>query len=259
MNFCHWPDSHDESPARDERQSPGDYVPGDRRDHALHLHPGSFTVGAYLDRAGAGGGRYTQEEQRSQGYTPTQSFWPKRQEIAVALAGVTATTLMAVPFAILLTMIWLMPAGDDWPLVIARLACLGTWFALSFAWWRKIRATFRDRFRHVFPQESLEKVHAYWNADKSPTRIQSICGCLTWLTIGILAVLIAVNVIDLNGFQMGNAPRKLRGLAVIINWCQGNPNFTRSSMVIASIISVALSAQYARAAITSKQLWRTTP
>jgi hypothetical protein len=169
-------------------------------------------------------------------------FWPEWKTLWIFCAYVALGTGRIAPLVLFLPLLWLVPAGDNWPIVVARISLIVTLLATYYFWVPYVRRTLPRLFRGRIPDETIDSIfQAAPKTESPPTLARAI---MSWdlLVFAALAIFVFWGVVHWNNpaLQVGAAPRRLRGAIRIILWCQGNPNTTQTAAVIVGLGSLAM-------------------
>lgn len=188
----------------------------------LHLHPQSIPV----DGASRG-------------------FWPTRTEARRVLWGVLAVfTLLfciLVPMALLVALGYFLPSGDNWGVVTLRLVFVA-FSLLAYNWWFRFASkTMPELFRKRLSDETIDSFMRSEPPEQPANAVAAAKRNWQLPVAALVALSLAFGVIDLNSpwLKIDAGPRRTRGLVLLIQWCRGNPNTTRSSGLIVGTAALA--------------------
>lgn len=180
-------------------------------------------------------------------------FWPSRSEAwsLVELLGLAAAR--AAPVIIFLPLLWLVPAGDDWPIVALRILLLTTAIGVCY-WWFELGKNKRSSlFRGKLSDGTRDELAV---AERQKPDNPKDAAVRNWelLVVAAFAFLVAAWLLYFNnpGPVLDAAPRRLRGAVKILQWCRGNPNTVVSSAVLVGCFTFGLYAyRIVRASVDS--------
>jgi hypothetical protein len=170
-------------------------------------------------------------------------FWPSRESTIQFCRGIlSVAAIVSVPAALLPTF-WLIPAGDSWPLVIARFSLLTLFLAATY-WWAKT-CGLEKRFRGRASEEAVNySSNPSTSVQKSPASpVSTFWECCGILLIATIAFSIVFGFVDFNDkwWQVDvKSSRRYRFLAELFMWCRGNPNSTWSTSLMIGLGAVGL-------------------
>ena len=152
-----------------------------------------------------------------------------------------AGTFLA-PAVLFLPIFWLVPAGDDWPIVAVRIVLVSTAIGVTYWWLGFAKNKLSRFFRGRLPDATID---AFINSErrKEPDSAR-IAALQNWelLVAAALAFLVAYWFLNFNnpGAVLNNGPRRLRGAIRLLQWCQGNPNTVVTSSVLVACFTLGL-------------------
>jgi len=170
-------------------------------------------------------------------------FWPTRKELRecgwVALLFACLMVVGLAPLA-LIPLLWLLPAGDDWPIVATR---IGLVIGVGVGWRIAINAAarfgsrvFRGRLPASFGDDLLHE------SPPTASLTQALRENWSLLVVASVGLAVFLGWLDFNNpaLNVANAPRRGRGVIVVLQWCQGNPNTVSASALIVFLGSLGL-------------------
>jgi hypothetical protein len=149
--------------------------------------------------------------------------------------------------------LWLVPAGDDWPIVALRILLLTTAIGVCY-WWFELGKNKRSSlFRGKLSDGTSDELAV---AERQKPDSPKDAAVRNWelLVVAAFAFLVAAWLLYFNnpGPVLEAGPRRLRGAVKILQWCRGNPNTVVSSAVLVGCFTCGLYAyRVARASIDS--------
>jgi hypothetical protein len=169
----------------------------------------------------------------------------------MALLFLSVLALAFAPWVPLLPL-RLLPGGDQWWLVAARVAIVLAWAAAYRPWIgfaqrvaiRVFTGKFTPEFDDWLRHQELPPVGA-WQGVRANAYLGLFAALGLAVFLGYLdprAPLLAVH----------NAPKKFRGLVAVVQWCRGHPNTVSTSSLVVGVGSLALYGYRVRAAVQRK-------
>lgn len=175
----------------------------------------------------------------------TREFWPTRTEARSVLWGVIAvfTLLVCVlaPVGLFFALGYFLPSGDNWGVVTIRLLFVAFAF-LSYCWWFRFASkTMPKLFRNRLSDETIDSFMRSEPPEQPATVVAAATRNWHLPVVAFVAFCLAFGAIDFNSpwLQVHGGPRRTRGLVLLIQWCRGNPNTTRSSGLIVGTAALA--------------------
>ena len=179
------------------------------------------------------------------GLDAPKQFLPTRIELRETLWSifgfVTILVCIFAPTCIFGALIYALPAGDGWGIVLARITCVLLAVCFSIWWFKFAAKTIPERFRGRIPDKALDLFkHEVINEEpaKKPTSAwAAIINNWHVALIAATAFCVASEIIDLNSpwLNLDVGPKRFRGIARILAWCRGNPNTVTSSSWLVGI------------------------
>jgi len=169
-------------------------------------------------------------------------FWPSHSE-AWSMVGLLAlAAARAAPVIIFLPLLWLVPAGDDWPIVALRIMLVITAIGVSYWWFGFGKKKHPYLFRGKLSDAATEAL-AVAERRKKPDNPKN-AAVRNWelLAVAAFAFLVAAWLLyfDNPGPVLEAGPRRLRGAVKLVQWCRGNPNTVVSSSVLVGSFTLGL-------------------
>lgn len=172
-------------------------------------------------------------------------FLPRRRDLIelvwnTLFYGSLIALVILIPAIFAALMFFVFPPGDDWGIVMLRFTAVSIALAAGYLLWQKLPSIMRLMFEGKVSEAMLSDL------DSKPAEASVVLSPLAaawkhWrlALITLIAFAIALGVIDLNhpAMRFDGAPRRLRGIVEIINWCRGNPNTFRSSALLVGFAS----------------------
>ncbi len=172
----------------------------------------------------------------------SRHFWPKPNEAWGILGFLTFFLSYLAPFCVFIPLFRMLPAGDDWGLVMIRIVLVVasvccTWWWITFA---------QKKFPEKFGGRISDELVNSFRVSQTPVEPVGILPAARehWqlVVVAITAFLVATGVVDFNDpwLKIDAGPRRLRGIVRLLVWCRGNPNMVRSSSLVAGLAALGL-------------------
>ncbi len=143
-------------------------------------------------------------------------FWPSPSDARGMLGLIAYAATFSPPVILFLSLLWLIPAGDDWPIVAVRILLVTTAIAVSYWWFVYAQQKLCRLFRGKLSDATID---AFANAERpeEPTSARQ-AAVRNWelLVVAVSAFLVAAWILNFNipGDVLDNATARARGCAI---------------------------------------------
>lgn len=171
-------------------------------------------------------------------------FWPTREEGRHLLWGcaffATFFALIFGPIVIGSIVIPLLPSGDGWGIVTARLVLVAAVALAWYRWGKSIVISIPTWFHGRISNE----LYGLLTRDEPPDEPKSATAAAfkNWqlAAVALAAFCIAYGVVALDNplLDLDVGPKRTRSLVHMIQWCRGNPNTVVSSSVLVGVAAL---------------------
>jgi hypothetical protein len=169
-------------------------------------------------------------------------FWPTSSEAWSMVELLALAAARAAPVIIFLLLLWLVPTGDDWPIVALRIMLLTTAIGVCYWWFEFGKNKRSNLFRGKLSDRTIDEL-AVAERRKKPDNPKN-AAVRNWelLVVAAFAFFVAAWLLNFNnpGPVLDAGPRRLRGVVKILQWCRGNPNTVVSSAVLVGCFTLGL-------------------
>ncbi len=179
----------------------------------------------------------------------SRRFLPTRTEMWGVAGFLTYFFSLSVPVLFFLPLL-LLPAGDNWPIVLARILLATASFCASWWWISLAKKKFPKFFRGRLSDEVIDSFIATKPQMKPNSPIDAALKNWQLPVLTAAACLVFWGIVNINnpGLNINGWPRRFRGVVRLLVWCLGNPNTVRSASALVGLTALMLYAHRVRSA-----------
>ena len=183
--------------------------------------------------------------------TSTQSrrFLPTRTDMWGFAGFLTYFFSLSVPVLFFLPLL-LLPAGDNWPIVLARILLATASFCLSWWWISFAKKKFPKFFRGKLSDEVIDSYIATKPQMEPNSPIEAALKNWQLPVVTAAACLVFWGIVNINnpGLNINGWPRRFRGVVRLLAWSLDKPNTVRSASALVGLTSLMLYVHRVRSA-----------
>jgi hypothetical protein len=169
-------------------------------------------------------------------------FWPTRTEIWGYVGFFTFLACVFGPCILFLPLFFLLPAGDNWWIVIVRISLAIIVCGAYYLWIEYARKTIPNFFRGKVSDATLDAALKEEPRKEPGSAMEAALMNWQLLVFVVVAFLVAYGFLNFKnpGPILERGPRRLQGFVRFLTWCRGNPNTVMSSSVLVGLGGLAL-------------------
>ena len=174
--------------------------------------------------------------------TPWGRFWPTTSEAWGMLGLLAYAVVLSVPVVLFLLLFWLVPAGDNWPIVALRILLVTIAIGITYGWFEFAKHRLSQPFRGKLPDATIDALTTTKRVEEPSSAKDAAVKNWELLAVAVGAFLLAAWVMSFNhpGPVLEAGPRRVRGAVWLVQWCRGNPNTVVSSAILAGCFTFGL-------------------